>query len=165
MSKEWTRGSLPTCSPAVIATPRLPPPPGPVKQRSDVSDIQLVASHAVRPIRISTLELIIPKSEPCMDTEKWPAVIRFDPRNLSNDGMSIEKTSDTVPLLCSKVAVSRLVPISPSPLRHRNDESDSHPVSSHLECPKRVPNEYDLTPRFIPFTVKLEDPLAALFAL
>ena len=70
MSKEYTRDELPACTPAVIATRRLPPPPEPLKQRSDVSDIQLVASHAVWPIRISTLEAIIPKSEPCMDTEK-----------------------------------------------------------------------------------------------
>jgi hypothetical protein len=165
MSKEYTREELPTCSPAVIATRRLPPPPGPLKQRIDVSEIQLVASHAVWPIRISALEATIPKSEPCMDTEKWPAMIRFDPRNSSNEGMSIENSSDTEPPTCPALAERRLVPISPCPVRHRTDESDSHVVSSHPVWPKRIPPEYDPSPRFIPFTVKLDDPLVALFVL
>ena len=165
MSKEYTRDALPNCSPDVITTRRLPPPPGPLKQRSDVSDIQLVASHAVWPIRIATLEDNIPKSDPCMDTEKWPAMIRFDPRNSSKEGMSIENSSDTVPPTCPAVTERRLVPISPCPVRHRTDESDSHDVSSHPEWPKRIPPEYEPRPRFIPLTVKLDDPLVALFAL
>ena len=79
--------------------------------------------------------------------------------------MSIEYSSDTVPHTCPAVTERRLVPISPCPVRHRTDESDSHVVSSHPEWPKRIPPEYEPRPRFIPFTVKLDDPLVALFVL
>ena len=57
------------------------------------------------------------------------------------------------------------MPISPCPVRHRTDESDSHAVSSHPEWPKRIPPEYVPRPRCIPFTVKLDDPLVPLLLL
>ena len=42
---------LPTCSPAVMVTSRVPVPPAPTRHRTAVSDLQPVASHLVDPTR------------------------------------------------------------------------------------------------------------------
>ena len=55
---------VPTLPPEVIDTTRLPPTLGPVKQRNDVSEIQLVASHPVSPTPMDADEAPRPKSDP-----------------------------------------------------------------------------------------------------
>ena len=76
----------------------------------DVSDIQLLASHAVCPIRIWAVDPINPKSDPSIEIEKCPATIRLDP--VSKEGRSTENSSVTLPDCRPSVAESRLVPIS-----------------------------------------------------
>jgi len=59
--------------------------------------------------------------------------------------------------------VTRSVPRTPCPTRHRTDVSDSHSVPSHPVCPTRPSAVNATSPRLDPCTVTDADPVPAWF--
>ena len=79
-SREKKADPLPTRSPAVITTRRVPRVPRPAKQRTDVSDSHSVPSHPVAPDRTIDVYATSPRFAPRTVTDADPVPARFADR-------------------------------------------------------------------------------------
>jgi hypothetical protein len=156
--------TLPTCSPAVSITRRVPRTPWLVRQRTDVSDHHPDASHAVSVTRIAAEYVASPKFDPCTVTLADPVPARFRRVVMLSIGVSIDHASVTVPTRSPVVNIIRRVPRTPCDVRQCTNVSDHHSVDSHAVSVNRTASVYVVSPKLLPCTVTLTDPVPARFA-
>ena len=154
---------LPTRSPAVIATRRVPCPPRPTMHLTDVSDSHSVPSHPVCPICPRSVNASSPRPAPCTVTDADPVPARLSRRSVLMLPKSTEYAPDMLPVLSPDVMLTRLVPPAPCPAMHLTDVSDSHSVPSHPVWPDRAIPVKPARPRFEPCTVTGADPVPCMF--
>ena len=106
-----------------------------------MSDPHVVRSHAEAPSLEAAVDAAVPKLPPCTVTLADPVVAMFVRRTELLMSESNEKLWDMLPTLCNVTDIWRL-PIPPSPVWHRTDESDSHAVPSQPVRPSRDPAVY-----------------------
>jgi hypothetical protein len=155
--------TVPTRSPAVNIIRRVPLTPCDDRQWTDVSDHHSVDSHAVSMIRIASVYVVIPKLVPCTVTLADPVPARFRPVMMLSAGISIDHASVTVPTRSPAVNIIRRDPRTPWLVRHRTDVSDHHSDASHAVSITRIASVYAVSPKFVPCTVTLADPVPARF--
>lgn len=148
-SVDSTVETLPERTPTVTNRRRLPLTPCVAPHRKDVSDSHAVRSHAEAPSRNADVNATGPKLPPCTVTLADPVVTMFVRRTKLLDPESSEKPWVLLPTFCEVTDICRL-PITPSPVWHRADVSDSHVVRSHAVSPKRDPAVYVARPTLAP---------------
>ena len=149
VSAESPAEELPERIPTVTNTRRLPPTPWDTPQRKDVSDPHVVRSHADAPSLTADVNVAGPRLPPCTVTLADPVVATFVRRTRLLVSESKEKPCVLLPAFCEVTDICRL-PITPSPVWHRADVSDSHVVRSHAVSPKRAPAVYVARPMLAP---------------
>ena len=155
---------LDTDAPPLSLTTRLPFNNCPIPQRNDVSDNQPVLSHAVTPTRTDPQKDTPPKFDPCTVTLVDPDDPAFTRARMLNTPASEESTLVKLPKATDEVTSIRKLPADPPPLRHRIDESDTHSLPWQIVRPTPAIELYPDSPDRAPRTVKLKEPVAALFA-
>jgi len=133
--------------------------------RTDVSDCQVVRSHAVIPDLMETVCDASPRLAPCTVTLLDPVPPRFDRRPELIELASIDTDCVTLPADRPAVSIARWLPTSPRPVLHRTDVSDSHVDRSHAVCESLTADVYVASPMLPPNSVMLAEPVAALFLL
>ena len=158
-SDESATEALPARAPILATARRLPATPCPPAHRIDVSDSQLVLSHAVRPGRIPPLYPPYPRPPPCTVTLDDPVPAAFARLCTLIESRSADMSCVTVPA-CDPAVIFILV-VAPAQLgiRHRVLVSDAHSVDSHPVYPNLDASEKTIMPRFTPDTVRLTDPV------
>ena len=158
-SSEKPELMLPTAAALDTSIRRLLDAPCPIWLRTDVSDSQLVPSHAVWPNRADTQPPANPMLAPCTVTLADPVVPRFARRAaLAVSERPIEKPRDLLPASKPTVSDSRLLPSTPDPVWHRTDVSEIHPVLSHAVRPSFSAPDPATSPARPPYRVTLTDP-------
>jgi hypothetical protein len=155
--------TVPTRSPTVNIIRRVPRTPCDVRQRRDDSDHHSVDSHAVSMIRMACVYVVSPKLLPCTVTLADPVPARFRRVVMLSIGVSIDHTSVTVPTRSPTVKIIRRVPRTPCDVRHSTTDSDHHSVDSHAVSMIRIASVYVVSPKLVPWTVTLADPVPARF--
>jgi len=154
---------LPYLTPAVNVASRLPITPCPAWHRSDVSASHVVRSHAVRPRLADPVYAVRPRLDPCTVTLVDPLAAQL----LRLDALAIvtstEKPLDMLPARRPAVIDTLWLPIEESASWHRNEVSDSHVVRSHVVPPSLEIAVNVVSPKLLPWSVTLVDPLPALF--
>jgi hypothetical protein len=165
VSIEYTAVLLPSRSPAVITTRRVPRAPCPALHRTDVSDLHSVPSHPVSPDRIIAVRATSPMLAPCTVTDADPVPARFPRYNMPlTEPRSAEYAAVILPGRSPAEITTRRVPQAPCAALHLIDVSDPHSVPSHPVCPDRTIAVKAACPRLDPCTVTGADPVPALFA-
>ena len=113
MSTENPAVELPTRSPTVDATKRLPITPSPTWHRTDVSDSHVVRSHAVSPTRRLPVYVVSPMFDPCTVTLADPVLRWFVGLITLNDATSTENASVKHPTSCTTLSDISKVPVAP----------------------------------------------------
>ena len=165
LSVESIVDPVPTPSPRLSDTRRLPHDPSLIKLRADESDSQVVASLAVCPIRPAPVDPETPRLAPCTVTLSEPDAAAFHRLILLASGTSVDSATDTVPPPTTKLTRTPKLPSPDCPDWHRTPDSDSHAVLSHAEGPMLTLTVYDPIPSDDPYSVKLADPEPAPFVL
>jgi hypothetical protein len=155
--------TLPTRCPVVNIIRRVPRPPFDVRHRTDDSDHHSIDSHAVSMIRIASVYVVSPKLLPCTVTLADPVPARFRRVVMLRIGVSIDHASVTLPTRCPVVNIILRVPRTPCDVRHLTDDSDHHSDNSHAVSMIRIPSVYVISPKLLPCTVTLADPVPARF--
>jgi hypothetical protein len=140
LSVDSPTDKLPDRVPTVTNRCRLPLIPCAILHSKPVSDAHLVRSHAVTPSLTVDVEAAGPNPSPCNVTLADPVVATFvRPKELLAP-KSNEKPYVLLPVFSDVTETWRL-PITPGPVWHRIDVSDSHAVLSHTVRPRRDPTE------------------------
>ena len=154
---------LPYFTPAVNVASRLPITPCPAWHRSDVSASHVVRSHAVRPRLADPVYAVRPRLDPCTVTLVDPLAAQL----LRLDALAIvtstEKPLDMLPARRPAVIDTLWLPTEECASWHRSDVSDSHVVRSHVVTPSLEIAVNVVSPKLLPWSVTLVDPLPALF--
>ena len=129
-----------------------------------MSDSHVDRSHADTLSLKADVNAADPKPPPCTVILADPVAAVFVRRTALLVSESKEKPWVLLPTVCDVTDIWRL-PITPSPVRHRADVSDSHAVLSHAVRPTRVPTVYVAYPKLNPCTVTLAEPVDAAFRL
>jgi hypothetical protein len=149
LSADSTADELPARIPTVTNRRRLPPTPCDTPHRNDVSDSHVVRSHAEAPSLEADVNAPEPKPPPCTVTLADPVVAMFVRRTKLLPPESNDRPWVLLPTFCEVTDIWRL-PITPSPVWHRVDVSDSHVVRSHAVSPNRDPAVYVVRPMLAP---------------
>ena len=149
ISAERPADELPARIPTVTNRRRLPPTPWATPHRKDVSDPQVVRSHADALSLTADVNAADPMPPPCTVTLADPVVPTFVRRTTLLVSESTEKPWVLLPTFCNVTDIWRL-PITPCLVWHRADVSDSHAVRSHAVSPKRDPAVYAARPMLDP---------------
>ena len=128
---------------------RLPLTPRETQHRKDVSESHVVPSQAEALSLKAPVNATYPKLFPCTVILADPVVAMFVRRTELLVSESKEKLCDRLPTFCDVIDIWRL-PITPSPVWHRADVSDSHAVRSHAVSPSRNPDVYVARPILAP---------------
>ena len=164
VSAESPAEELPARDPTVTNRWRLPRTTRETPHRKDVSDSHVVRSHADALSLKADVNAADPKSPPCTVTLADPVEPMFVRLTTLLVSESNEKPWVLLPTFCDVTDIWRL-PITPSPVWHRADVSDSHVVRSHAVSPNRDPAVYVSRPMLAPCTVTLAEPVDAAFLL
>ena len=131
----------------------------------DVSEVQLVASHAERPILEAIDTEVSPKPATNNDMLAEPVTARFACVATLKTAASNDKITVAVPACLPTVCTSRRLPAAPPcPMMHIIDVSACHIVCSHAVTPVRAPDVERVCPMLAPCRVTLDEPVAARFA-
>jgi hypothetical protein len=112
-------------------------------------------------IRIASVYVVNPKLVPCTVTLADPVPARFTRAVMLNVGSSIDHASVTVPTRSPAVNIIRRVPRTPCDVRQRTDDSDHHSDASQAVSIIRMASVYVVSPKLVPCTVTLADPVPA----
>ena len=133
-SPEKALVTLPKITFAVISSFLLPFTPHPGLHTSEVSDLQVLASHAVSILAAPEL-LVRPMPAPWMVTEAEPVAPPF----LATKTLTTLKSADTLtdidPATSPPDSTTALLPATPLPHRHSTLLSAIHPLVSHAVEP------------------------------
>jgi hypothetical protein len=161
-SNEYPAETLPTRTPALITTARLPPDPSPNSPAVDVSESHSVPSHPVPPTRNPPLLPASPIPDPCTVTRAEPVPAPFALLTPLSPAGPIVYATLTLPTRPPTLTLALQLPPTPCPpAMHRTDVSDTHSDPSDDVGPKRTNPVKDSTPTPPPCTVTLIDPVAA----
>jgi hypothetical protein len=152
-SKDNCMLPVPTRSPTVMTTRRVPRGPCPTMQRTDVSDSHSVPSHPVSPACSIAVKAASPRLDPCTVTDADPVPKLLPPRVKLTELRSTEYASVMLPPRSPAVNKTSCDPRDPCPTRPRTDVSESHCVPSHPVSPDRNIPVYHTSPRLDPCTV------------
>ena len=108
--------TLPTRSPTVTTTRRVPPAPCPTLHLTDVSDSHCVASHPVCPSRILPECDTSPMLAPCTVTDAEPVSALFPRRLMLSIPISTDHTWVMLDPRSATVIATRRVPRAPCPV-------------------------------------------------
>lgn len=156
---------VPTASPKLNDTRRLPTDPCPIKHPADESDTHIVASQAVRHVRPAPVHPDRPTLHPCTVTLSDPDDPAFQRLIVLAPTKSPENKPDALPLRIPELTLTRMLPAPDCAPLHRTPVSDSHVVLSHVDMPIPTLAEYAAIPSPAPYSVTLDDPDAAPFFL
>ena len=154
---------LPCRSPAVIRTALVPPSPCPIWHRTDVSDSQPLLSQALQPVRPDADHPAPPIPAPATVMLTDPVAAWFAMCSPLACVESADMASVALPSRSPTVKAASLVPISPCPIWHRTDVSDSHTLLSHALSPIFKYGEMFIIPMLDPAKRTITDPVAATF--
>jgi hypothetical protein len=118
-------------SPMVATSRRVPIVPNAALHITDVSELHIVDSHPVRPVRAPCEWEISPRPDPCNVTWSEPVPAPFARRITLTPLESHDHAALTLPPLCPTVSIDRRVPCPPCPTRHCIDDADFQLVASH----------------------------------
>jgi len=105
------------------------------RQRTVVSETQLLASHDVTPTIIMTVNEFFAKLDPSSVMLVEPFIAKLDFFILTISAVSVEKAIVWVSDRCSIVIETCLDPLTLCCTLHRTEESDCHDVYSHAVKP------------------------------
>eukprot|EP00961_Rhodomonas_salina_P153453 2066210-Rhodomonas_salina.1 len=114
----------------VIDSRRVPATPCPARHLNTVSDPHVVASQPVKPTVASPLKSLCPRDAPWIVTLAEPVPATFVLRSVLEKPISAEIPSDALPTLAPIVIITRRVPDTPCPEKHRTPVEESHSVDS-----------------------------------
>ena len=152
-------------SPTLMTVRRVPPPPCPIRHRTDVSDSQSVDSHEVMPSLLPVVYPTVPILAPCTVIDADPDPALFPCRITLVPPISDVHPCVMLPARLSPVITSRRVPLALCPTRHLTEVSDAHSVLSQPVSPARPLVVYPNTPMLAPCTVATLEPVLAWFPI
>ena len=106
-----------------------------------------------------------PRPVPCTVTDADPVTTVFVLRIQLPSDISKECNLVSVPCIPPAVIVTRLDPCIPPVVKHRTLDSEFHNVDSNAVFPALATGDKLNLARFAPLIVRLDDPVAWVFAL
>ena len=156
--------TLPTRSPTLIASRRLPITPDPTRHSAAVSDAHLVCSHPVPPSRPKPLPSDNPSLLPCTLTRDDPVEPVFALRPTLIAPLSTDQAMLRLPTIPPALTDARRLPMAAALIITSTLVSDSHLVPSQADAPAFDKTLCPLSPKPKPSRVTLADPVPAAFA-
>jgi hypothetical protein len=129
--------TVPTPSPLVRLTRRLPSTPPPVRHRTELSDNHSVPSALVRPALPPPLYRAVPKLAPLSVRLTDPLVPPFASVTPDTEASSNESPLLTLPTTPPPVTDKTKLPFTPANALHNKELSDTHSVASAPVQPPR----------------------------
>ena len=139
-STDHPRETLPSLTPAVITTRRVPPDPCATLHLTDVSDSQSVPSHPVCPSRPRAVYPASPIPDPCTVIDPDPVPARFCRRVKLTPAPSTDHPSVKLRARSLAVITTRRVPPPPSPTNPHKQKNHTHTRPPHPPSPTPPPD-------------------------